>query len=97
MAVPAAPDIILTTCTSIEAVPREDWQRLAGCTNPFLRYEFFQARGASGCTRSESDWTPSHLMFRLNGEIRRVAPAYLKRHSMTEVVLDSRWADASQY
>ncbi len=97
MAVPDSPDIILTTCTSIEAIPREDWQRLAGCTNPFLRYEFFQAMEASGCTRSESGWTPSHLVFRLNGEIRGVAPAYLKSHSMGEYVFDWTWADAYQH
>lgn len=92
----AAPEITVTTCASIADIPQAEWLRLAGCTNPFLRYEFFQALEASGCTRPETGWTPSHLIFRLNGQICGVAPAYLKSHSMGEYVFDWGWAEAYQ-
>jgi len=92
----AAPEITVTTCASIADIPKAEWQRLAGCKNPFLRYEFFQALEASGCTSQETGWTPSHLIFRLNGHICGVAPAYLKTHSMGEYVFDWGWAEAYQ-
>ncbi|RMJ04140.1 hypothetical protein DOQ08_01460 [Marinobacter litoralis] len=92
----AAPEITVTTCASIADIPQTEWQRLAGCTNPFLRYEFFQALEASGCTRPETGWTPSHLVFRRNGQICGVAPAYLKNNSMGEYVFDWGWAEAYQ-
>ncbi|MBR9871362.1 MAG: N-acetyltransferase [Gammaproteobacteria bacterium] len=92
----AAPEITVTTCASIADIPQAEWQRLAGCTNPFLRYEFFQALEASGCTRPETGWTPSHLVFRRNGQICGVAPAYMKSHSMGEYVFDWGWAEAYQ-
>ncbi|MCK0104740.1 GNAT family N-acetyltransferase [Marinobacter sp. S0848L] len=92
----AAPEITVTTCASIADIPQTEWRRLAGCHNPFLRYEFFQALEASGCTSPETGWTPSHLVFRRNGQICGVAPAYLKSHSMGEYVFDWGWADAYQ-
>ncbi|MBJ6137123.1 GNAT family N-acetyltransferase [Marinobacter litoralis] len=92
----AAPEITVTTCASIADIPQAEWQRLAGCKTPFLRYEFFQALEVSGCTRPETGWTPCHLVFRRNGQICGVAPAYLKSHSMGEYVFDWGWADAYQ-
>ncbi|MBZ0332991.1 GNAT family N-acetyltransferase [Marinobacter sp. AL4B] len=92
----AAPEITVTTCASIADIPQAEWQRLAGFENPFLRYEFFQALETSGCTRPETGWTPSHLVFRRNGHICGVAPAYLKSHSMGEYVFDWGWAEAYQ-
>jgi predicted N-acyltransferase len=89
-------DLTLETCASITAIPQEDWQRLAGFTNPFLRYEFFQALEASACTSVASGWTPSHLVFRMAGTIVGIAPAFLKSHSMGEYVFDWAWADAYQ-
>ena len=96
MAEPALPDITLTTCASITDIPRDDWQRLAGRSNPFLRYEFFQALEDSGCTRTETGWTPCHLVFRVQGKICGLAPAYLKNHSRGEYVFDWSWAEAYQ-
>jgi len=96
MAEPASPEITLETCASIADIPQQDWQRLAGRSHPFLRYEFFQALESSGCTTAETGWTPSHLIFRMNGDICGVAPAFLKNHSMGEYVFDWGWADAYQ-
>ncbi len=96
MAESASFEITLETCASIADIPQQDWQRLAGCSQPFLRYEFFQALESSGCTVPETGWTPSHLIFRINGEICGLAPGYLKTHSMGEYVFDWGWADAYQ-
>ncbi|MBZ2168621.1 MULTISPECIES: GNAT family N-acetyltransferase [Marinobacter] len=86
--------LTLDTCYSVEDIPRADWDRLAGQDNPFLRYEFFQALERSGCTSRSTGWEPSHLIFRLDGEIAGLAPAYLKTHSMGEYVFDWSWAQA---
>ncbi len=86
--------LTVDTCNTIDEIPREAWERLAGRANPFLRYEFFQALEASGCTSVASGWQPSHLVFRVDDRIAGVAPAYLKRHSMGEYVFDWAWADA---
>ena len=88
--------LTLETCTSIHDIPQQDWQRLAGRANPFLRYEFFQALEESGCTSSDTGWAPCHLIFRLDGRIAGVAPAFLKSHSMGEYVFDWAWAEAYQ-
>ncbi|KXO07832.1 MULTISPECIES: GNAT family N-acetyltransferase [Marinobacter] len=96
MATPEKPEITLEHCASIADIPERDWQRLAGCDNPFLRYEFLQALERSGCTRTETGWTPSHLVFRVDGKICGLAPAYLKSHSMGEHVFDFSWAEAYQ-
>ncbi len=52
-------ELTLETRASIADIPKSDWQRLAGVSNPFLRYEFFQALEESGCTRTETGWTPA--------------------------------------
>ncbi|MDK9557061.1 GNAT family N-acetyltransferase [Marinobacter sp. M216] len=93
-----SPSVSLTveTCQSIADITRSDWERLAGRNNPFLRHEFLHALELSGCTRAETGWQPSHLVFRVNGELAGIAPAYLKTHSMGEYVFDWAWADAYQ-
>ncbi|MGO2134706.1 GNAT family N-acetyltransferase [Marinobacter sp.] len=90
----AVSSITLETCQSISDISKETWERLAGTGNPFLRYEFFEALESSRCTSPETGWTPCHLVFRQDGEIAGVAPAYLKTHSMGEYVFDWAWADA---
>lgn len=86
----------LETCSRISDIPQQDWERLAGRGNPFLRYEFLRALEESGCTTVATGWAPSHLVFRSRGRIVGLAPAYLKSHSMGEYVFDWGWADAYQ-
>ncbi|RBW48438.1 GNAT family N-acetyltransferase [Marinobacter sp. F3R11] len=88
--------ITLDTCQSVSDIPRETWTRLAGIDNPFLRHEFFTALETSRCTSKATGWNPSHILFRLNGQIAGIAPAYLKTHSRGEYVFDWSWADAYQ-
>lgn len=96
MSEPGPATLTLETCTSINDIPAPEWERLAGHSNPFLRYEFFQALEASGCTSPETGWSPRHLVFRKAGRIVGLAPAFLKSHSMGEYVFDWAWADAYQ-
>lgn len=93
---PESGSLRVETCHSISDIPRADWERFAGRGNPFLRYEFFEALEQSGCTSAETGWQPSHLIFRVDGKLAGVAPAYLKSHSMGEYVFDWAWADAYQ-
>ena len=67
--------LTLETCASIHDIPAQEWERLAGYSNPFLRYEFFQALEASGCTSATTGWSPRHLVFRSDGRIVGLAPA----------------------
>ncbi|WP_309045112.1 GNAT family N-acetyltransferase [Marinobacter sediminicola] len=94
MSEPAVSSITLEACHALSDIPRDTWERLAGTGNPFLRYEFFEALESTRCTSEATGWKPSHLIFRMGGEIAGVAPAYLKSHSMGEYVFDWAWADA---
>ena len=93
---PGFQSLTVDTCASIDEIAQADWDRLAGQANPFLRYEFFQALEQSGCTTTATGWQPCHLVFRVDGQIAGLAPAYLKTHSMGEYVFDWAWADAYQ-
>lgn len=93
---PGFQSLTVDTCSSIDEISQSDWERLAGRANPFLRYEFFQALEQSGCTTAETGWQPCHLVFRVDGQIAGLAPAYLKTHSMGEYVFDFAWAEAYQ-
>ena len=90
------PKLTITTCDSIEDIGQTQWEALAGRENPFLRYEFFVALEASGCTTAATGWQPQHLIIRAGDAIVGVAPAYLKTHSMGEYVFDFAWAEAYQ-
>ncbi|MDX1634238.1 MAG: GNAT family N-acetyltransferase [Marinobacter sp.] len=86
----------IDTVASIGDIPEPVWDALAGSGNPFLRHRFLAALEHSGCTTTATGWTPSHLVFRQDGEVVGVIPAYLKHHSMGEYVFDWAWADAYQ-
>lgn len=93
---PDLPTLTITTCESIEEIGQTQWEELAGRSNPFLRYELFQALESSGCTSRETGWQPSHLVIKSGDAIVGVAPAYLKTHSMGEYVFDFAWAESYQ-
>ena len=96
MSEPAVSTITLEACHSLSDIPRKSWERLAGSDNPFLRYEFFEALETTRCTSQETGWKPCHLVFRMEGEIAGIAPAFLKNHSRGEYVFDFAWAEAYQ-
>lgn len=93
---PGIPELTIHTARSIDDISAEDWNRLGASDTPFLQHSFLKSLEDSGCTTTATGWTPSHLMFYLDGELAGVAPAYLKSHSMGEYVFDWAWADAYQ-
>ncbi len=90
------PELTIQTVRSIGGINADDWRAFSGTDNPFLRHDFLLSLEESGCTTAATGWTPSHLMFYLDGQLAGVAPAYLKTHSMGEYVFDWAWAEAYQ-
>jgi predicted N-acyltransferase len=80
---------------SLQELPSDSWNRLAGTKNPFVRYEFLRALEDSGCVRAETGWYPQHMLLEDDtNELIAAAPMYLKSHSYGEYVFDWAWADA---
>ncbi len=98
---------------SIHDIPASDWDRLFAAPSangnsqeelpyPFLTHAFLAALEDSGCTQTETGWTPKHLLVfegdtvDNNGRPQPIAamPLYLKHHSYGEYVFDWAWADA---
>nr|MCU0769480.1 GNAT family N-acetyltransferase [Burkholderiaceae bacterium] len=68
----------------------------AGCSNPFLRYEFLHALHATGCAAPKRGWEPHYLTLTQAGQLAAAVPLYRKHHSYGEYVFDWAWADAHQ-
>jgi hypothetical protein len=68
----------------------------AGCSNPFLRYEFLHALHATGCAAPKRGWEPHYLTLTQAGQLVAAVPLYRKHHSYGEYVFDWAWADAHQ-
>ncbi len=84
----------VTVHGSINDVPADDWNRLAGNDYPFLRHEFLELSEQTGCVSPEQGWTPRHLTIREGGRLRAAMPLYEKSHSWGEFVFDWAWANA---
>ncbi len=82
------------TLDSIDTVSADDWNRLSGTDNPFLRHEFLAALEHSGCVGKAQGWLPRHLVVYRDGTLAAAAPVYLKYNSYGEFVFDWAWADA---
>lgn len=83
-----------TITDSLERVHPEDWNRLAGPENPFIRHEFLVALERNACVGADSGWRPNHLLVHEAGRLVGAAPMYLKDHSYGEFVFDWAWAEA---
>lgn len=82
---------------SLAQVPATEWGALAPAGQPFLRHAFLSALEESGSVGAASGWQPAHRLLRdVAGQLRAVAPAYVKNHSRGEYVFDWSWADACQ-
>lgn len=81
---------------SIEEVPREEWDALAGpLETPILEWEWLRLMEASGSICPRTGWTPRHLTLRSGGRLLAAAPLYVKSHSAGEFVFDYMWADVA--
>jgi predicted N-acyltransferase len=82
---------------SLAAIPREQWNRVAGTDHPFLRHEFLEALERHGCVGEAYGWYPRHIVvYADDGSLLGAAPLYLKDNSYGEFVFDWSWADALQ-
>lgn len=81
---------------SIEALSATVWDAWFGGDYPFLRHDFLLGLEHTGCTSTQTGWTPHHLVLSDGDTVVAVAPAFLKDHSYGEYVFDWAWADAWQ-
>lgn len=80
---------------SIDELPPELWDELAGLDYPFLRHAFLHALEASGSVSTATGWTPAHLVLKgADGSLDALLPLYRKMHSYGEYVFDWQWAGA---
>jgi predicted N-acyltransferase len=89
-------DLSIDILTSLNNIPADDWNRISGTSNPFIRYAFLHSLEASASTNKHNGWTPHHILIRQKAELIGVIPGYLKSHSYGEYVFDWSWAEAYQ-
>ena len=80
--------------TSLEQIPRQQWDQVAGTDYPFLCHDFLYGLEKTGCTTAESGWQPCHMVLHQADRLVACMPLYLKSHSYGEYVFDWSWADA---
>jgi predicted N-acyltransferase len=88
------PDPIARIAAGVSEIDREEWNRLAGPSDPFLSHEYLSLLESSASVGAVSGWTPFPIMIEREGRLAAAAPAYLKSHSQGEYVFDHGWADA---
>ncbi len=90
---------MLKTVSSVLAIPKADWDRLANPPgaefNPLVSHDFFRCLEESGSATARTGWSPRHLALEDDqGRIVGIAPCYRKSHSYGEYVFDHSWANA---
>ena len=83
---------------SVGDIPKPDWNRLAGNTNPFVSHDFLSILEESGSVGAGTGWQSAPLVLEDEaGQLLGAIPSYLKHHSQGEYVFDHSWADAYQH
>ena len=83
---------------SVGALPSDEWDRLAGASNPFMSHAFLAALEDSGSVGPGTGWTPAPLVIEDEaGRLLAALPSYVKSHSQGEYVFDHAWADAWEH
>ena len=86
----------LSISETLDNIPAEQWNELAGDSNPFIQYEFLRALETGECLHNYG-WLPKYfLVHSENNELIGAMPAYEKHNSYGEFVFDWAWADAYQ-
>jgi predicted N-acyltransferase len=84
-----------TVIQQIKDIPAEEWNRIAGTGNPFLRFEFLAALEQHQCVGEHHGWLPRHIAaYDDDNKLAGLVPLYLKDNSYGEFVFDWAWADA---
>ena len=79
----------------ISSVDEQQWNALAGNTNPFIQHDFLLALEQHDCL-TQWGWQPQHCLLYDDETLIGACPAYLKDNSYGEFVFDWAWADAYQ-
>ncbi len=81
---------------SISELDPAAWNAMLDDGNPFLHHEFLSALESSGCTVSETGWTPTHICAYTDDSDQLIGalPCYLKTHSYGEYIFDWAWSNA---
>ena len=75
--------------TNIAQLKAEEWNALAGNSNPFIRHEFLLALEKHNCVGEKFGWIPRHIVaFNDYQKIVGAIPLYLKFNSYGEFVFD---------
>lgn len=80
----------------IGEVGRQEWDRLASRSSPFLLWDWLDALETTGCVGEKTGWLPHHLVIEQGGKPVGACPMYLKLHSMGEFVFDYEWAELAR-
>ena len=81
--------------TSIAELDCQEWNDLAGISNPFIRHEFLAALEKHQCVGEKYGWFPYHLSVRDSKKsLVGACPLYIKTNSYGEFVFDWSWASA---
>ncbi len=84
----------LTISESLKEIPAEQWNALAGDSNPFIQHDFLLAFETGQCLENYG-WFPRYFL--IHNELEELIgamPAYEKHNSYGEFVFDWAWADA---
>jgi len=84
----------LTITESLENIPADSWNALAGDSNPFIQHDFLLALETGQCLQPYG-WHPQYLLiYSDDKELIGACPAYIKTNSYGEFVFDWAWAEA---
>jgi len=95
--------MVISIIGSLEEVPAEHWNELAGKEYPFTRHEFLVALERHHCVGKKYGWYPQHILIHdpeqkdtnhPQGKLVGAVPMYLKDNSYGEFVFDWAWAEA---
>ncbi|MGH7886914.1 MAG: GNAT family N-acetyltransferase, partial [Candidatus Binatia bacterium] len=90
-----ANQVTLKIIHKIGEVSKENWDRLAAGTSPFLKWDWLDSLEQSGCVNDQTGWLPHHIIVEKGASLVAACPMYLKTHSMGEFVFDYEWAEAA--
>jgi len=86
----------LSICESLSHISAEQWNALAGDSNPFIQHQFLLAFETGHCLE-KFGWYPKYFLIHdTNKKLIGAMPAYEKHNSYGEFVFDWAWADAYQ-
>ena len=89
----SAASLDVSRLKALSDVAPDEWNRLAGDSNPFVSHAFLSALEEHDCL-GDHGWRPYHLTITRGSSLVAAAPLYLRDNSFGEFVFDWNWADA---